>query len=59
MNIYGLTIEEMEDYFVDECGVFYEEDRHYLINDSVEYLYEKTGVKVFIYISYLIHHLPP
>ena len=40
---------KMEDYFIDECGVFYEEDRHYLVNDSAEYFYEKTGVRVFVY----------
>lgn len=41
--------EKIENYFNDEIGLFYDEERHYLINDSVEYLYDKTGVKVFIW----------
>lgn len=41
--------EPIDNYFIDEIGLFYDEERHYLVNDSVEYLYDKTGVKVFVW----------
>ncbi len=40
---------EMENYFVDEAGLFDDETRYYLVNDSAMYFYEKTGVRPFIY----------
>ena len=43
----------LENYFKDESGLFYDEEWRGRINDSVEYLYEKTGVRVFLLTDYL------
>ncbi len=38
----------LENYFSDEVG-FFEEDRYRIINESAEYFYDKTGIKIFLY----------
>ncbi|MBE6648063.1 MAG: hypothetical protein E7614_00910 [Ruminococcaceae bacterium] len=40
---------ELESFFTDEAGLFYDEERFSLINDSAKYFYEKTGVKIYLY----------
>ncbi len=38
----------LENYFSDEVG-FFEEERYRIINESAEYFYDKTGIKIFLY----------
>ncbi len=38
---------KLDNYFTDEIGVFYDEERHYLINESSNYFYDKTGVRLY------------
>lgn len=39
----------LESYYLDELALFYDEKRYQLINDYAEYLYDKTGVRVFLW----------
>ncbi len=39
----------LDNYYLDEHELFYDEKRFQLINEYTEYLYDKTGVRVFLW----------